>query len=497
MFDRGTIALIIFCWFTANNGFAWLMFSPVTQDLITMYFPDMTTRQLEMLDAWQPFIYLIACYPMTLLQNSHNGLWKSVILGTSLETVGGGLKLLSSTMSHTPNGLVLLHIGQIFSALASPIAIGAPAYLSATWFSAEVRTRATAAGVLFNNVGNAICYILIPALTHAYGYQSVMKVEVISGVACLLAAVAFFPQTMTAEQILANNISPTTASEIVSPNSDGPRARSAADRMGLSVAKQLKLLVSHPSAIILCLVYAWTSGGQVAWTALFDEILGSRGFDDVFIGYLSFGSSICYVLGGLVSSLAADTLFPRKLKSFIVLFSLFNTISCVGFLWAIPSDHPGAAREGMQATTSRKVAIVVFGALCGLFNGSSAPLYYELLAEITYPVSEAVSGNIMSLGENAGALFMFQFIVRVFRPRLVNESFTAGMCIATVLATLVHEQYTRNAFEGSPVASRDELPHLNVGDDVAMTPLETNPLREVRKAFGTFAATPPPATLVK
>ena len=124
------IALMVFCLFTMNNGFAWLMFDPVDQEL-RQTFTGMSATQLELLSSWQPLVYIFAFFPTLRLITQPDGLRKSVRFGATCEFIGAGLKMTGATLSGSPAGLYLLHLGQIFSAVASPVAIGAVSGLSA------------------------------------------------------------------------------------------------------------------------------------------------------------------------------------------------------------------------------------------------------------------------------------------------------------------------------------------------------------------------------
>jgi len=115
-----------------------------------------------------------------------------------------------------------------------------------------------------------------------------------------------------------------------------------------------------------------------------------------------------------------------------------------------------AADSALASAVPSKLVLASLSFLGGAFNGASAPLFYELTAEVTFPfVGEAVSGNLMSMGENLGALLFFQGVAAFVADSAVNWCFVAGMAVCTVVAALVRERYARkDAFE---LALDDEL----------------------------------------
>merc|ERR1712146_795942 len=83
----------------------------------------------------------------------------------------------------------------------------------------------------------------------------------------------------------------------------------------------------------------------------------------------------------------------------------------------------------------------------GFCNGAAAPVFYELIAEITYPISEGVSGNVLSYFENGGALVLYQGVGNFATGRSMNLIFAIGMGITVVLLQFVRNALHRMEFE--------------------------------------------------
>lgn len=492
------LALLLFCHFSVNNGFAWLLFDPVAMKL-SETFPALTTRHVELLSSWQPIVYLVMFYPLTVLQSSNDGIRRAVMVASCFEVVGSAVKFLASTIPATGAAVALLHVGQICSAVASPVAIGAPAALSATWFSAEYRTRATAAAVLSNNVGNAIAFALVPEINMRHGFQAVVLVELCSACLLFVAVLLFFPLAPFARHVAAERpaVSYSVVSQVPAPLEDtadatsdavdyditvaGPcNAVSGPNAAARSVRHHITCLLSLPAAVILCVAYSWSSGSYVAWTSMYEELLSGvtprapgqqKGSRDVFIGFVTFGAMMAYVTGGLVTSYVTDRYLGRHMKRVILFCAVMNTICVLLFVACLP--HRDSMTPALIPVGTGVIALLA--ALCGWFNGSAAPLFYELLAEISFPVPETVSGNLLSVCENAGALLMYQVVLRgAPSAYFVSVVFGMGMGCCAVGVAFVKERYLRPRSDGvaaeSAAAAATAMRNVVVdGDEVEMS----------------------------
>ncbi|ORC89341.1 MFS transporter, FLVCR family, disrupted in renal carcinoma protein 2 [Trypanosoma theileri] len=413
--------LLIFILFTLNNGFAWLMFDPVA-GWLEENVKGMSVNQLQILSSWQPLVFLVMFLPVMKMVTKPNGLRKAVRLGASCEIIGAIFKLIGASARSTWAGVVFLHIGQIFSGVGSPVATGCVSALSAIWFNYDERTRATAAAVMSNSVGNSLCYIFVPALTESATFVSVTVYEVIMA----LIAVALVWMVFPSEE--ASSVT------VVSPEALTSESPSEERK---SLRKQLRELLSIPSAVYLLLIYSWSSGGFSAWISLFDATY-HKFFSESFIGVMSFSGMLAYVCGGLVSSYLTDLYFSRQMKYVIFFCITCNSVSNLIFVASAPNN------EGYSLWTLGRVWIAAVTALCGFWNGAAAPLFYELIAEISFPVDEGVSGIAISVCENLGALIFYQVVSRYYTQESMCIAYSFGMTISVALAAAVRQRYNRS-----------------------------------------------------
>ena len=405
------MALFIFCHFTLNNGFAWLIFDPVATELPKTFY-RVSPKAVELLSSWQPLVYVVAFYPLTRLQSKADGLRRAVVLGAIFEVVGSGLKVSATLAPHSYLAEYLLHLGQICSGVASPVAIGAPAMLSAQWFPPHLRTRTTAAAVLSNNIGNAIAYGLIPLVTKKLGFRYVLYLECAS--ACVLfLCLVFYPSPPGVKKRHAGNEQ--ESNTLKSDGVDMDDEQQQMDQSGIgnqsftvtTMSQHVKNLFGIQSAIILCISYSWSSGSYVAWTSLYEELIGgSIQLTPAFVGLVSLTSMLGYVTGGISISWLTDLFWKQSMKKVLIVSCLGCSVCAAVFLVNVRDARETCIEIPEQlvincpdATPDRKFAIVLFGVLTGFGAGAAAPIFYELMAEVSYPIPEVISGNVLSLCE--------------------------------------------------------------------------------------------------
>ncbi|KAG5480093.1 hypothetical protein CUR178_06145 [Leishmania enriettii] len=427
--------LLIFIIFTMNNGFAWLMFEPVA-DWLKTNVHGMDSRTLQLLSSWQPLVFLCMFIPIMKLVTRYDGLRLAVRIGTAAEIVGAAFKLIGAFARKSSFGLLMLNIGQILSGIGSPVATGAVSALSATWFQPEERTRATAAAVLFNSVGNSLCYIFVPTLTKKLSFSSVTVYELIMAAIALGLAWMIMPQEPESMEVSTEAKDQATLQHSAALESKGENdvAHSA---QHLPLMTQLRSLWSIPSCVCLLIVYAWLSGGFSAWISLFADTY-SKFYSEEFIGIMSFFGMIAYVVGGIVSSHLVDLYFSRQMKYVIFFCITMNMLCNLIFIACTPNDKSYSLWNLGQSF------IVFSTALCGFWNGAAAPLFYELVAEISFPVEEGVSGICISVMENVGALVFYQVVSRFFTGQSMSVAYSFGMTIAVALSATVKQRYNRS-----------------------------------------------------
>ena len=95
-------------------------------------------------------------------------------------------------------------------------------------------------------------------------------------------------------------------------------------------------------------------------------------------------------------------------------------------------------------------------ALAGMAQSSTSPLFYELCAELTYPVSEGTSAGVLALIWNTASLIII-FLSPVISAGAINVITTCTIAVVVLMVTTVREVYKRpfSGADGQPSAAHN------------------------------------------
>jgi MFS family permease len=155
-------------------------------------------------------------------------------------------------------------------------------------------------------------------------------------------------------------------------------------------------------------------------------------------------STLAAIGGGLAVGWLADRYFQRRFKCMLLSLIGLCLVSFIWFTMSLPAFDTNSDR-GMLPSSFGTILVSI--ACAGLFLGASAPLFFELALEITYPIPEATSGGIMTLFNNMGAL-LFLAIPPSFASSM-NVVMTATVLMTFLLVFSVKEAYHRSDTEAN------------------------------------------------
>lgn len=160
--------------------------------------------------------------------------------------------------------------------------------------------------------------------------------------------------------------------------------------------------MNNPNLILLVIIGGIAAGVNSGWGGLLSQVLEKSGKTQKFIGYSGFGTAITSTFGGIVIGVIADKYFPRHKKGLLISMFVFSAITFSVFTLMMPS--PFSQSEHIIA--SDNVSICVLLIVAALFQGATDPLFYEITAEVTYPLPEGISAGLIVLIYNASTLIM-------------------------------------------------------------------------------------------
>ena len=171
------IILSIFCLVTVMNNFNWIEHNIIQDVTVAFYNESLPEGNIHQQTAvnWLSMVYMLVYIPTifpAMYFLDRKGLKLTVLLGASLTFLGAFVKCFAVE----PNLFPVIMLGQTLCSIAQAFILSIPARLSAVWFGSNEVASATAIGVLGNQLGCAIGF-LVPPLVVKLGEVDDMKTQ--------------------------------------------------------------------------------------------------------------------------------------------------------------------------------------------------------------------------------------------------------------------------------------------------------------------------------
>lgn len=375
LFPERWYILFMFTFLTTQQTLFWFTFSSVPSTVL-LYYPALTNDAVLQLLNWGPIIFIPLLPVFTWILTWKNGL--SLSLRACAWLCFGGCLIrcipcvMSSDARNTSAAMLFLHAGQILNAAAGPIVMASPSRVSAVWFSPEWRTRATAIAYIGGNIGSAVGFLFGPYITNgdADNVPRLLYVELCIAVIPVIFLTIYSPDH------------PPLAPSMAVYNND--KTVGIAEFWRVS-----EVIFSIPGMMFLIGVAGFQAGSAAGWSGLLPDIIGPPLFDENFAGWVGCVNSAAGTAGVFFVGVVADYYFQRNLKALLVWMFLFATVSSVWLALVLPSPFVG---NGTVLATSNATVIGSAGVV-GFFQGACEPLFYEIAAELSYPLPEGTSAG--------------------------------------------------------------------------------------------------------
>ena len=317
-------------------------------------------------------------------------------------------------------------VGNCLGGIAQPFLINPPAQLAAVWFRPDrvtnrQRTMATTVGSMAFPLGVAVGFLLPAVIVTDADNKS--QVVLLMLVEAIISTVALGLVVI-----------------LLKKEPKHPPSVSAAQKRE-EFWPALRKVAKNRSFLCLVVTFSMGQGAMNALATLIDLISKPYGYtesDNSIFGILLI---LCGLAGaGVIGFIVTKT---RRYKNICILVSIGTLSSFIAFILTL---------------SLKSIAITcAMVALMGFTLTPVMPISYELGAELTYPIGEAMIGGILNTGAQVVGIFEvgLSYLLQN-QPMIINAICIAGIAIGVISLLFVEEKLNR-----ADIEKVCELPEIN------------------------------------
>ncbi|KAM6968472.1 choline/ethanolamine transporter flvcr2a isoform 1-T3 [Tautogolabrus adspersus] len=404
LYKRRWVMLFIFSAFSMSNAFMWLQYSIISDIFMRFYNVDSLAIN------WLSMIYFLTYIPfilpvMWLLDN--RGMRDVVVVGSAFNCIGAWIK----TSTAHPSMFAMTFFGQFVCSVATVFLLGIPSKLASLWFGQQEVSTACALGVLGNQMGIAIGFLIPPIL--------VPNVDDMDELAHHI-RIMFYISAGVATVIFVLVIIVFQERPEIPPSQAQAQARNIPPEDYSYMASILRLLRNKPF-MLLVVSYGLNVGCFYAVSTLLNRmIIEQYPGEEVNAGRIGLTIVIAGMVGSLICGLWLDKTKTYKQTTLgIYLLSLIGMLVYavtlnLGHLWLV----------------------FIMAGLLGFFMTGYLPLGFEFAVELTYPESEGTSSGLLNCSAQ-----IFGIIFTIAQGKIIDKWGTlAGnifLCIFLLIGSVM------------------------------------------------------------
>ena len=479
----------------------WMTYGTFPESTYGYY--NIGTSELDLLLNWGPIIYVFAAIPVMALISSPRGLRNSMRVGVILVLLANISRCIPTFFirvgkSHYVDGssssdvlssevvnvneyegnmnnkslhifaMIFVHLGQILNAVAGPITMSPAALLSHIWFEEDLRATATTGAWIATCLGIAVTYFLGPALA-----PTPSKVPIFLWFSTAFSVIGFvmvflhFPQKpsykkcrLTTEYrdydddeegevninkpLIDPGVDSSTSSsesgktEEISGSDNNNEYNESAKQILIDCLKGVKDTLSLRDGLITFLIGGFQMGMMSGWNSVLPQVISGLGNNQQTAGLVSFVCSCMGMVGCFITGKVTDLKQMRKRHKQITIIAIIVAIVFIcSSLFFVPM--PGKTKPLVVAPV---YVVGVFLSGFALFVGGMTPLFYEMVAEISFPVNEGISSGLIALLGNLITVF-FLFVAPLMNSTIFIMVLAAAHVIVVVAVSFIRVTYKR------------------------------------------------------
>ncbi|XP_028293855.1 choline/ethanolamine transporter flvcr2a isoform X2 [Gouania willdenowi] len=384
LYKRRWVMLFIFCIYSMSNAFMWLQYSIISN--IFMRFYNIGSLGIDWLSMIYFLTYIPLILPVTWLLDNR-GLKHVVVVGSAFNCIGAWIK----TSTADPEMFAVTFFGQFVCSVATVYILGIPSRLASLWFGKHEVSTACSVGVLGNQVGIAIGFLLPPILVpnsddmNELAHHMRIMFYISAGVATVIFVIVIIVFQERPE---------------LPPSQAQAQARNMpADEYSYK-ASILRLLHNKPF-MLLVVSYGLNVGCFYAISTLLNRmIIEHYPNEEVNAGRIGLTIVVAGMVGSLLCGLWLDK--TKTYKQTTLAVYILSLISMLVYSFTLNLGHLW-------------VVFVMAGVL-GFFMTGYLPLGFEFAVELTYPESEGTSSGLLNCSAQ-----LFGIIFTISQGKIIDK----------------------------------------------------------------------------
>ncbi|XP_055086951.1 feline leukemia virus subgroup C receptor-related protein 2 isoform X3 [Periophthalmus magnuspinnatus] len=398
LYKQRWLMLLIFSLYSMCNAFMWLQYSIISNIFMDFYSIDSLAID------WLSMIYFLTYIPFILPVTwmlDKRGLRDIVLVGSAFNCIGAWIK----TGTADPHMFPMTVFGQFVCSVATVYLLGIPSRLASLWFGQQEVSTACSIGVLGNQLGVAIGFLVPPVLVpnvedkDELAHHIRRMFYITAGIATFLFVVI----------VLVFQDKP----ELPPSQAQAQARRIHPDEY--SYTASILRLLKNKAFMLLMISYGLNVGCYYSLSTLLNRIIVEQyPGEEVNAGRIGLTIVIAGMVGSLICGMWLDkTKTYRQTTLAVYILSLSGILV---FALTLPLGHLWL--------------VFVTAGFLGFFMTGYLPLGFEFAVELTFPESEGTSSGLLNCSAQ-----IFGIIFTISQGKIIDKwgTFTGNIFLAVFL----------------------------------------------------------------
>ncbi|XP_036090385.1 feline leukemia virus subgroup C receptor-related protein 1 isoform X1 [Rousettus aegyptiacus] len=451
---RRFVVLLIFSLSSLVNAFQWIQYS-----IISNVFEGFYGVSLLHID-WLSMVYMLAyvplIFPATWLLDTR-GLRLTALLGSGLNCLGAWIKC-GSVQQHL---FWVTMLGQSLCAVAQVFILGLPSRIASVWFGPKEVSTACATGVLGNQLGTAVGFLVPPVLVPSTRNSTDLAPNIstmfygTAAIATLLfiltiighSSKALLPPFVTESSRLSLSLEAVSQDQLQAaiisleeafkekphyPPSQAQAALQDSPPKEYSYKKSIRNLFKNMPFVLLLIAYGIMTGAFYSVSTLLNQmVLAYYKEEELNAGRIGLTLVVAGMVGSILCGLWLD--YTKTYKQTTLIVYILSFFGMVIFTFTLDLGYTAF--------------VFVTGGVLGFFMTGYLPLGFEFAVEITYPESEGTSSGLLNAAAQIfGILFTLAQgkLTSDYYPKAGNIFLCVWIFVGIVLTALIKSDLRRH-----------------------------------------------------